>query len=47
MAHVAVPENEGGVGLDDFEGVLAFSWLGHCEGFCVGVSCRLVEYGEV
>jgi hypothetical protein len=32
MAHVAVPEDEGGVGLDHLEGVFALSWLGHCEG---------------
>jgi len=33
MAHVAVPEDEGGVGLDHLERVFALSWLGHCEGF--------------
>jgi hypothetical protein len=31
MAHVAVPEDEGGVRLDHLEGVFALSWLGHCE----------------
>jgi hypothetical protein len=30
VAHVAIPEDEGGVGLDHLEGVFAFSWLGHC-----------------
>lgn len=29
MAHVAVPQNQGGVRLDHLEGVLALSWLGH------------------
>jgi hypothetical protein len=31
MAHVAVPKDEGGVGLDHLEGVFALSWLGHYE----------------
>ena len=47
MAHIAVPEDEGGVGLDDLEGVFALSWLGHCEVVWVGVSCFLVGYGEM
>ncbi len=29
MAHVAVPEDEGGVGLDHVEGMLAIGWSGH------------------
>lgn len=29
MAHVAVPEDEGGVGLDHLEGMLAFAWFAH------------------
>lgn len=43
MAHVAVPEDEGGVGLDDLERMFALSWLGHCEVFSSGVSCCLNE----
>jgi hypothetical protein len=30
VAHVAIPEDERGVGLDHLEGVFAFAWLGHC-----------------
>ena len=30
VAHVAVPENQCGVGLDDLEAVFALAWLGHC-----------------
>jgi hypothetical protein len=30
VAHVAIPKDEGGVGLDHLEGVFAFAWLGHC-----------------
>lgn len=32
MALVAVPEDEGRVGLDHLEGVFALSWLGHLGG---------------
>ena len=35
MAHVAVPLDEGGVGLDEFEGMRARVWLGH-GGRCSG-----------
>jgi len=30
VAHVAIPEDQGGVGLDDFEAVFALSGLRHC-----------------
>jgi hypothetical protein len=30
VAHVAIPEDEGGVGLDHLEGVFALAGLGHC-----------------
>jgi hypothetical protein len=30
VAHVAIPKDKCGVGLDHLEGVLAFAWLGHC-----------------
>lgn len=38
VAHVAIPEDEGGVGFDHLESVLAFAWLGHCNEakYCVG-----------
>ena len=31
MAHVAVPDDDGSVRLDDLEGVLAVYWSGHCD----------------
>lgn len=31
MAHVAVPDDDGCIGLDDLECVLAVYWGGHCE----------------
>lgn len=30
VAHVAVPEDEGGVGLDHLERVFTAAWNGHC-----------------
>ena len=47
MAHVAVPEDEGGVGLDHLERVFALSWLCHCEGFWWSVSGCWNEYEEI
>lgn len=43
MAHVAVPEDEGGVGLDDLEGVHGLRAAAR-EGHCFGV---LVSRAEV
>lgn len=31
MAHVAIPDNNGRIGLDDLEGVLAVYWSSHCD----------------
>lgn len=41
MAFVAVPEDECGVGLDHFEGVLAFAWFRHyCWREISNATCR-------
>jgi hypothetical protein len=37
VAHVAIPEDECGVGLDHLEGMFAFAGLGHC----VEAGCEL------
>lgn len=34
MAHVAVPDDEGGVGLDHLELMLAVCWGGHGSVWC-------------
>lgn len=31
MAHVAIPHDDGCIGLDDLEGVLAVYWSSHCD----------------
>lgn len=30
MAQIAVPDDDGCIGLNDLEGVLAVYWVGHC-----------------
>lgn len=31
MAHVAIPDNNGCIRLDDLESMLAVHWSGHCD----------------
>lgn len=41
VAHIAIPENDGGIGLDDLKAVLAIRWGGHCDMYRVSWSQKV------